>query len=836
VSAANFVDGARGAIDPELPARYRVAGRLGAGAQAETFAVTDGHDGARRVLKLFAAAGRTSALAEFQSLTSLEHPAIVRVRDIGRTRDGRPFIVTDEVVGSSLDRLAAIADDEARRAAFVRVAIDLATALALLHARGIVHGDVAPDNVRLTRAEVGAPRAVLIDFGLAGPALAGGGGARGTLGYAAPEALTGARTPATDLFGLGATLFEAWCGAPPFGRGLAAAQRVLGGPPPALSAVRPGLGDGWDRLIERLLAADPGERPSSARLVLREVARLGGEVGEADLQVPYPEGDPLAGLFVGRHAERRALRRALESVVERAPAPAVVALVGAPGAGRRTLFETVARDLAVAAAAGASPAVEIWAGDFAGFTRWLAADGPIAEDDPRRALEGRLARAARALEARAAAQPVVAYLDQAESAEAFARFLAGAAPAAPALVVVAASAALDAPFATSIELGPLGPGEVGALLAGALEHEPPDGAAEAIAVASGGNAAVASALSRRLVADLRAGGAATPSLKPGEDLDALLAQGFAALSSVARALVAAAALVDRDLAEIAGLGDAPAAAWSEAVRGGWLRVAADGAASLPSAAHRRVVLAAGGDPALAPVAERALRAGTLPAARAADALALAGRRSEAAEALRVSAGQTADADPGAAADLLGRALALAPLELSFGERVVQATGLGALGRYDEAAAALRAAGARAAAPAEIAELAEREAWLLARRGDLAGARATLERGLAAAPAARALRARLGRLLVTAGRHAEALATVDSLLEEGAPRDAAGVLAGEAALLAHAYRGELDAANRRLETLRGALGETRGAYLAGLLAQLRGDARAARDAYRWRPSR
>ncbi|HVY39860.1 MAG TPA: serine/threonine-protein kinase, partial [Polyangia bacterium] len=347
--AANFVDDRAGPGARVLPERYRVQAALGSGAQGETFAVVDAHDGAERVLKLFApgAAGQGSALAEFRSLESLDHPTIVRVRDIGRTGDGRLYLVTDRVVGSPLDRLTAIADEEQRRQTFARVALDLTTALAHLHARGIMHGDVTPANVRLADDGPAGWRAVLIDFGLAGPFLAGGSGARGTLGYAAPEALTGARTPATDLFGLGATLFEAWSGAPPFGHGLAAAQRTLAGPPPALSTVRAGLGVGWDRLLDGLLAGDPGDRPAGARVVLREIARLSGGIADAgaELEVPYPDGDPLAGVFVGRRAERRALRAALEALGDGSPTHAVVALVGAPGSGRRALFEAVARDV-----------------------------------------------------------------------------------------------------------------------------------------------------------------------------------------------------------------------------------------------------------------------------------------------------------------------------------------------------------------------------------------------------------------------------------------------------------------------------------------------------------
>src|SRR5204863_9193839 len=127
--------------------------------------------------------------------------------------------------------------------------------LAHRHRPGVAHGAASPGNVRLEVAASPA-LAVLIDFGLAGPPTAGDGAARGTLGYAPPEALTGTRSPAGDLFALGATLFEAWTGAAPFGRGLAAVQRMLTGRAPPLSSVRGGLGESWDRIVARLLAPE----------------------------------------------------------------------------------------------------------------------------------------------------------------------------------------------------------------------------------------------------------------------------------------------------------------------------------------------------------------------------------------------------------------------------------------------------------------------------------------------------------------------------------------------------------------------------------------------------
>ncbi|HXJ22139.1 MAG TPA: sigma 54-interacting transcriptional regulator [Polyangia bacterium] len=832
MAGVNLVDGGGELGEPGLSPRYRVGDPLGGGAQSRTFRVVDQHDGVERVLKLFGPGsdGQGTALAEFRSLESLVHPSVVRVRDIGRTADGRLFIVTDLVRGSGLDQVAAIGDAAERRGLFTRAAADLASGLAHLHGRGVIHGDVTPGNVRLAQVGDGPARAILIDFGLAGPPRAGGGGARGTLGYSAPEALTGARTVATDLFGVGATLFEAWAGTPPFGRGLLAAQRMLSGPAPLLSTIRPGLGEGWDRLLGRLLAAEPSERPASARLLLREIARLAddGRALDADLEVPQPDGDPLAGLFVGRRAERDALRRALESLSDPPPASPVVVLAGAPGSGRRTLFEAAARDVAVAAAAAGTVAPEIWRGDLTRLQGWLAVPDGQTEEDPRRALEGRLARIARAIEARAAQRPLCVYLDEGEEAAALARFMGGAPGSAAALVVIAARGPLDAPFAATIELPPFARHEVLALLAPPLESEPPPAAVEAIARAAGGNATIAATLVRRFIDNTRAGRPVTVSLQAGDDLDALLAAGWAALSPAARRLVVAAAF------GVAGFADEGA---SEARRAGWLDVGGDGRLALPGAAHRRAILGAPADAETRAVAARLLAGGDLPAERRVDALVLAGRPADAAGELRSQAGQAAAAgDTTRAAGLLAQAEALAPVVLSFDERIAQATGLGALGRYDGAAEALAAARASAATDVEVATALERTAWLLARRGELEKARATLEECLPRFPVehepGRTLRARLGRLLVTAGRYREAVAAVAPLAQGlvGAA-DPAAAVAIETALLACAYQGDLAGARRWLGALPARLGETRRAYLSGLLAQLGGDSPGARDAYR-----
>jgi transcriptional regulator with GAF, ATPase, and Fis domain len=843
VSVANVVDTTPGGPPAgELPTRYRIGERLGAGASGETFAALDTATDTACVVKLFREGGhaRRFALAEFRGLETLSHPSVVRLRDIGRLADGRLYLVTDRVTGPGVEAIATLADEGERRTAFVRAALDLASALAHLHGRGIVHGDVCPANVRLTAAADGSPRAVLIDFGLAGPAMPGAGAARGTLGYAAPEALTGARTPAADLFALGATLFEAWSGTAPFGRGLRAAERMLAGPAPRLAAVRPGLGAEWDALVARLLAADPGARPAHARLVLREVTRLaGGDATptEVDLQVPYPDGDPLAGVFVGRRGERASVRAALERLADGAAPAGALALVGPPGAGRRTLFEAAARDVAVAVAAGALPAIEIWRGDVAALERLVGPVPAPREEDARRAVEARMASLAEAIERRARKRPLCLLLDEGPASEALATFVAGAAATGRTLLVVPTQAPLGRPFAVDLALPPLGTGEIRELVAAGVDEAPPEAAIAAVAETSRGNAALAALLCRQVIAGLRAGdGRVVLQGDAGGDLDGLLAASFAALKPETQRLLLGVALSGNPDDGVAGLDEAAAAGALTAARAAaWIDVGPEGALRLPSAAHRRVVLAGVSARAAAEIGAGALKVLGPDDPRRADALVVAGRPVEAAEALRAAAATaTAAGDHTRAAGLLARAIELAPASLTFAERLALATGFGVTGRHDEAARVLDAARAAATGPGEAAAACERAAWLLTRRGELEEARRTLASGLAEAEAAGidagGLRARLGRLLVTGGRFAEAQAIVEPALGasggSGSP-----ALALETALLASAYLGDLTSARVHLAALGDGVGETRRAYLDGLLAQLGGDEARARDAYR-----
>ncbi|MEU9868292.1 serine/threonine-protein kinase [Actinomadura sp. NPDC048021] len=198
-----------------------------------------------------------------------EHPNIVSVHDVV-VEDGLPWIVMQLVDGHSLhDRIARSGPLPAAGAA--RVAAGLLDALETAHAAGIVHRDVKPANVLLTPGG----DAVLTDFGIAvhhaDTTLTATGAFIGSLEYMAPERIDGNDDPASDLFSLGATLYHAVEGVSPFRRDTTSAtlKAVINDPP-----APPGRAGGLTGLITRLLAKEPGERPtiSEARVLLARAA------------------------------------------------------------------------------------------------------------------------------------------------------------------------------------------------------------------------------------------------------------------------------------------------------------------------------------------------------------------------------------------------------------------------------------------------------------------------------------------------------------------------------------------------------------------------------------
>ncbi|WP_437681757.1 protein kinase domain-containing protein [Sorangium sp. So ce131] len=204
---------------------------------------------------------------EVKVLARLRHESIVALLDHGVLADGRPYLVTELVVGEQIDarqRRKPLRLDEA-----VEIIRRIAEALAYVHAQGLVHGDIKPNNIMLARA--GKP--VLLDFGLAAPIgtgmLTSTGMITGTPGYMAPEALQGhARAPAVDVFALGAVAYELLCGRPLFlGSSLGNVfSRILQDEPDPPSKWNPSLPRELDAIVLGTLKKDPARRPAAGEL------------------------------------------------------------------------------------------------------------------------------------------------------------------------------------------------------------------------------------------------------------------------------------------------------------------------------------------------------------------------------------------------------------------------------------------------------------------------------------------------------------------------------------------------------------------------------------------
>ncbi|MGS2643011.1 protein kinase domain-containing protein [Streptosporangium sp. LJ11] len=312
-----------------LAGRYRLLNPLAEGGAGTVWLATDetlGRDVAVKEVRLppdldpvrrqevFASAIREANLA-----ARLKHPSIVTVHDVVIDQE-RPWLVMELLSGSSLEQTVRDRSPlPAHQAA--RIGVGILSALGAAHAAGVVHRDVKPGNVFLTRTG----KAVLTDFGFAvadGEATSDRTGHLvGSPNYIAPERLRGERGgPASDLWSLGATLYFAVEGVPPHPAEtpIAAISRVLTEPP------RPPERAGeLGPLLTRMLDPVPEARPS-----FEAVARSLGELAAgrtvtgipAAPSVPSPSPAPVSA----RPPEPRRSRTALWAAAETAGIAVVI--------------------------------------------------------------------------------------------------------------------------------------------------------------------------------------------------------------------------------------------------------------------------------------------------------------------------------------------------------------------------------------------------------------------------------------------------------------------------------------------------------------------------------
>jgi eukaryotic-like serine/threonine-protein kinase len=271
---------------------YEIVAPLGAGGMGEVYRARDTRLSRTVAVKVMSGglAARPELRERFErealAISSLNHPHICTLFDVGE-HDGVAYFVMEFLEGETL--AARLARGALPLDQVLRYAIEIAGALDAAHRQGVVHRDLKPGNILLTKAG-----AKLLDFGLAklqGPVspLAGSdvstlateqspltreGTILGTLHYMAPEQLHGQEADArSDLFAFGVMVYEMATGRKAFDGATAASviAAILEREPPELSTVQPLTPPALERIVRRCLLKDPEERWQTARDLLAEL-------------------------------------------------------------------------------------------------------------------------------------------------------------------------------------------------------------------------------------------------------------------------------------------------------------------------------------------------------------------------------------------------------------------------------------------------------------------------------------------------------------------------------------------------------------------------------------
>ncbi len=273
---------------------YEILSTVGAGGMGEVYRARDARLKREVAVKVLPASFSSDPdrlrrfEQEAQTAGGLNHPNITAVYDVG-AHDGVPYIVTELLEGETLRSRLSGGALPARKAN--EYALQVAHGLAAAHEKGIVHRDLKPENLFVTKDG----RIKILDFGLAKLMEAAPGATPtesatptagtepgvvlGTLAYMSPEQVKGLPADArSDIFSLGAVLYEMFTGKRAFQRGSAAEtmSAILKEEPPELSAASAGVSPELDRIVRHCLEKNPEERFHSAHDLAFDLQAVSG--------------------------------------------------------------------------------------------------------------------------------------------------------------------------------------------------------------------------------------------------------------------------------------------------------------------------------------------------------------------------------------------------------------------------------------------------------------------------------------------------------------------------------------------------------------------------------
>lgn len=340
---------------------YRIIGTLGSGGMGVVYLAEDVRLHRKVAVKVLPSPFTSDPdrvrrfEQEARAASALNHPNIVTIYDIGQTEDDR-FIAMEFVSGRTL---RAELGEPVRIDRVLPWATQIAHALAVAHAAGIVHRDIKPDNVMVR--EDGYVK--VLDFGLAELEPTRNGAADlastiatspgmllGTLHYMSPEQASGERVSgASDLFALGTVLYELTTGRHPLNGAtlLQVLQAIATQLPTLPSDILPGFSPRFEELLLRLLAKKPEDRPTAREtaVALEQLAReeqRGDEI--APIRLAKQPIDIAPSLVVGRDMERSALLGAFTSA--ESGGGLLLCVAGEAGIGKTTLVDGLLAEVA----------------------------------------------------------------------------------------------------------------------------------------------------------------------------------------------------------------------------------------------------------------------------------------------------------------------------------------------------------------------------------------------------------------------------------------------------------------------------------------------------------
>ncbi len=343
-----------------LASRFRVLRTLGKGGMSTVYEALDTHLDRHVALKIIRRPEGFSLLRfkeEFRALTELRHRNLIELYDLAR--DGETWFFTMELI-EGVDLVTYVDGVRTGEAAYLasvesnvlgapsgeritpvreifRLMAEIGAAVAHLHSQGTVHRDLKPSNILVD----GRARPRILDFGIARFVTASEGVRRalqtrkvGTPGYVAPEQIQGRAIPASDIYSLGVILYRLLTGKLPFrGRKKDVLRQHLTEIPPPPIEIASGADPLLAELAMRMLAKDPGARPTAAELAL--ITRPEREAAFADFR-PVDTDDTISPL-VGREQE---IRRVLGHLAEVTLGdPLLVCVEGPSGIGKTRLAE-----------------------------------------------------------------------------------------------------------------------------------------------------------------------------------------------------------------------------------------------------------------------------------------------------------------------------------------------------------------------------------------------------------------------------------------------------------------------------------------------------------------